>query len=124
MLALLVGCWRDAPPPHDPVAEDPEPPKHYPWRPPAVPHDKLSDALEQLRDFGERMCQCTDTACAHQVQTDLMQWEEQLSKDPDLRDAKPTDEQQQQASEAVKQVMDCLTHIMAGSVVVSPPATP
>jgi hypothetical protein len=119
VLALLVGCWRDAPPPRDP--EPPDPPKHYMWRPPVVPHDKLSDALEQLRDFGSRMCQCSDTACAHQVQADLMEWEEHVSQDPELRDVKPTDEQQQQATEAVKQVMDCLTRIMAGPVMTAPP---
>ena len=48
------------------------------------------DPLAKLEEFSERMCQCQDSACAKQVNDELVEWmkDNASAEDPDDADAK------------------------------------
>src|SRR5256885_10298152 len=62
-LTVLAACWRDAPPPREPIEEPPPPTAMTRRGPPPTSHDKFDEALEHFRGFTDQICQCTDQPC-------------------------------------------------------------
>jgi hypothetical protein len=128
LLCLLVACWRGAVPPRAPIEEPSPPPqprfhsRHAPS--PPTPHDKLLAALDDLRGITDEFCACSDPTCVQQVMTDLQRWQEQWQADPDLREVRPTAEDQQQQTEISKQLSDCLMRSMSPQAPAASPAAP
>jgi len=112
---VLAACWRDAPPPREPV-EEPAAPQamSYPRRPPPA-LDKYDEMLERMRGFTDQMCQCSDSNCMAQVSGELTTWAKEWSSDADLREhpPNPTDEQTKLMADTTKQLTDCMMRAMA-----------
>ena len=120
VFVVLIACGggsKPAPAPQPPVAKPIPPPKTEPAK--AEPTKQNPDdcnniacAIAILDDFTKQMCACKDKACADAVNDKLQAWGNAMSNKPDLDNAKPTDEQAQQASDIIQRYSACMVNMM------------
>jgi hypothetical protein len=123
VFVVLVACGGSSKPapvtPPPPVAAKPvPPPKVEPAKTPvkANPDDcaNMTCAIAIIDDFSKQMCACKDKACAEGVTEKLQTWAENISNKPELKDIKPTDDQQEQMQAIVQRYSDCMIKAMGG----------
>jgi hypothetical protein len=73
--------------------------------------NQLAAAIAAMRDFADKMCACSDQACAVRVSDEMTKWgqEQARSGDSNLR---PSDEDAKQFAEVTKRMADCMQGAM------------
>ncbi len=69
-------------------------------------NDKFDDALAQFTTFRDRMCACTDAACADKVQTEWRSYRDSIVEKVG-RDAKPNAAQENKGRALQEEMRGC-----------------
>jgi hypothetical protein len=70
---------------------------------------KTEAVLQKLDEYADRMCVCTDKACADKVNDDLTKWATEMAKDNEDR---PDIDTTKRAEVTVKRYADCMMKAM------------
>jgi hypothetical protein len=73
------------------------------------------EAMAKMNDMTEKMCKCTDKACADKVNDDYKKWGEEMSKNASGKEAEaPSAEDQKKMTDTMTKFTECATKAMGG----------
>lgn len=115
MAAVLAACWTSQqPPPADPAITTSAPPPS-PDAAPDAPATSAQRALAAMAGFRDRMCKCTDRACANQVTEDMTRWGEEAARAADQPPRRLSHDETRIAQELGDAMVKCMADLMRGS---------
>jgi hypothetical protein len=121
ILVLLAGCWTNISTPHPVQPSEPRVSQSVPSRVPVPLRDPSPEeqALQVMSDFMERMCGCSDMACAVQVSNDMTSWSQEVARNRPDSPLRLDEDQTQRAADIGMQLGECMQR-----AVMPPPGPP
>jgi hypothetical protein len=72
------------------------------------------EAMAKMREFTDKMCQCTDAECAKKVSDDMVTWSQEMAKEEEP--PKMTEDEIKEATEIGTRMGECMTKAMTAEL--------